>query len=99
MGGVWGKSGRLERERRAAQEWAKGKKLCGRYYLWDGAAVLYVGASRDVEKTVRKHARDGIDFCGYFFDECEASEFAEREAAARKEFRPPFKGRIGYYWG
>jgi predicted GIY-YIG superfamily endonuclease len=63
--------------------------MCGVYYLWDGASVLYVGASRNVEQRVCQH-RSRIDFCGYFCDECDPHELDELEVAAIKEFAPPY---------
>jgi hypothetical protein len=70
------------------------KKTCGVYYLWDGAAVLYVGSSVWVEKRVAYHRRNGvIDFCGYFVDECKEEELKVREAAAIAEFKPPLQNR------
>ena len=67
-------------------------KTCGVYYLWDGAAVLYVGSSVWVEKRVAYHRRNGvIDFCGYFVDECKEEELKAREAAAIAEFKPPLQ--------
>jgi hypothetical protein len=66
-------------------------KTCGVYYLWDGAAVLYVGASSHVEKRIRQHVNQSdIDFCGYFCDPCAPEELRERELAAIAEFSPPY---------
>jgi len=62
-------------------------KTSGVYYLWDGARVIYVGSSVNVEKRIRAHRRN-IDFAGYFCDPCEPSELPNKEAEAIKEFRP-----------
>ena len=65
-------------------------RLCGIYYLWDGAAVLYVSSSRDVYARVAEHCRGGLDFCGFFFDACDPAEMPQKEAAAIREFDPPY---------
>jgi predicted GIY-YIG superfamily endonuclease len=62
--------------------------MCGVYYLWDGAQVIYVGSSRLIERRVSDHRSKGLDFAGYFIDECAPSELFRREAAAIAEFRP-----------
>jgi len=62
--------------------------MCGIYYLWDGAKVIYVGASRYIEGRISSHCNRGVDFTGYFVDECAASELNEREAKAINEFQP-----------
>ena len=64
--------------------------MIGVYYLWDGAEVLYIGASTDVQKRVEAHARSDLDFAGYFCDECKPEELAEREQSAIAEFRPKY---------
>jgi len=61
--------------------------MIGVYYLWDGAQVLYIGASINVERRLRQHRRN-IDFSGYFVDKCEESELRDREATAIREFKP-----------
>ena len=61
--------------------------VCGIYYLWDGAKVIYVGASRYIEGRMSQHRARGIDFAGYL-DECARSELNEHEARAIKEFQP-----------
>lgn len=63
--------------------------MCGVYYLWDGAEVLYIGSSRNVEKRISQH-RSRLDFAGYFVDECHTSELREREAKAIAEFNPKY---------
>jgi excinuclease UvrABC nuclease subunit len=63
--------------------------MTGVYYLFDGAAVLYVGASRNVERRISQH-RSRIDFCGFFVDQCKAEELSDHECAAIKEFNPPY---------
>jgi hypothetical protein len=72
-------------------------RLCGIYYLWDGAAVLYVGKATDVERALRWRKWSGIDFCGYFVDECAPEELHDRELAAIKEFRPPYNTTNAHY--
>lgn len=62
--------------------------MCGVYYLWDGERVLYVGQSVNVEARVRQHRSAGIDFAGYFCDECNKSELNRLEAKAIIELRP-----------
>jgi excinuclease UvrABC nuclease subunit len=61
---------------------------CGVYYLWDGECVLYVGASRDVERRLSQHAHNDVPFIQAFYDECAERELLDREAAAIREFRP-----------
>ncbi len=68
--------------------------MTGVYYLFDGAAVLYVGQSLDVEKRVRQHHADKqIDFSGYFVDSCEPAKLNELEAKAIEEFKPKYNVR------
>jgi predicted GIY-YIG superfamily endonuclease len=62
--------------------------MCGVYYLTDGLDVLYVGASRNVEARIRKHA-SSIDFAQVFVDQCSPDQLPVLEAKAIKEFRPP----------
>lgn len=64
--------------------------MCGVYYLWDGAEVLYVGQSTDVARRISEHRNHerGLDFAGYFVDECPAADLAVREATAIREFKP-----------
>jgi hypothetical protein len=64
--------------------------MCGVYYLFDGAAVLYVGASRQVERRIAEHRFNRLNFSGYFVDECPEPELDKREAAAIAEFDPPW---------
>jgi len=64
--------------------------MIGVYYLWDGASVVYVGASRNVERRIRQHASRDLDFSGYFVDTCELEKLNELEARAIAEFRPKF---------
>src|SRR4030095_12254079 len=65
-------------------------KTCGIYYLWDGAAVLYVGASNNVGKRIQEHFATGLDFAGYFCDPCNPENLEPREHRAIKEFNPPW---------
>jgi predicted GIY-YIG superfamily endonuclease len=64
--------------------------MCGVYYLWDGASVLYVGASTNVRARIQAHCRNGIDFCGYFCDECAEDQLHDLEQAAIMRYAPPF---------
>ena len=61
--------------------------MCGVYYLFDGADVLYIGSSVDIASRVSAH-RSNIDFAGYFVDECESDQLIEMEVKAIQEFRP-----------
>ena len=67
--------------------------MCGVYYLFDGAAVLYVGASIDVDRRIGEH-KSKIDFAGYFVDECKPEQLNELEAKAIQEFKPPFNTHL-----
>ena len=62
--------------------------MTGIYYLSDGLDVLYVGQSRDVASRVSNHRSKGLDFAGYFVDQCPESELDAREVAAITEFKP-----------
>ena len=71
----------------------KSVKRCGIYYLVgyrdEGVVVLYIGATKNIEKRIARHVRDQqIGFCDVYFDPCEESELEEREARAIAEFRP-----------
>jgi len=66
------------------------KKICGIYYLWDGAEVIYIGKSTDVRHRISAHRSDRFDFAGYFVDECSPEELFEREAEAIAEFMPRY---------
>ena len=56
--------------------------------------VLYIGATKNIEKRIARHVRDQqIGFCDVYFDPCEESELAEREATAIAEFRPVLFGQ------
>ena len=73
-------------------------KKSGIYYLVDyrdeGVVVLYIGATKNIEKRIARHVRDQqIRFCDVYFDPCEESELEEREAAAIAEFRPVSLGK------
>ena len=62
--------------------------ICGVYYLWDGAQVIYIGSSRNVPRRISKHRSSRLDFAGYFVDECKPEQLLDMEAAAIKEFKP-----------
>jgi hypothetical protein len=68
--------------------------MVGVYYLWDGSEVLYIGASVNVERRIAQHASSGLDFAGYFCDQCAADELQDRESAAIREFRPALNERM-----
>jgi len=53
--------------------------MCGVYYLWDGAVVIYVGQSIHIENRIASHRIARLDFAGYFVDECPVQELNERE--------------------
>ena len=63
-------------------------RICGIYYLWDGARVLYIGQSRHIAQCISYWRSTRLDFCGYFIDECDASELDARERQAIREFKP-----------
>ena len=64
--------------------------MCGVYYLTDGLDVLYVGASRNVERRIRRHQLDNrIDFSQVFVDQCAPDQLPVMEAKAIREFNPP----------
>jgi len=60
--------------------------MIGVYYLWDGSSVIYIGASVNVERRIQRHCSSGMDFCGYFCDECDVSELDQRECDAIREY-------------
>ena len=62
--------------------------MIGVYYLWDGAEVIYVGSSRNVERRIARHKATGLDFSGYFVDKRPRSRLREFEAKAIAEFKP-----------
>ncbi len=62
--------------------------MCGVYYLWDGAVVIYVGQSTHIENRIASHRATRLDFAGYFVDEYPEQELNEREAKAIAEFKP-----------
>jgi excinuclease UvrABC nuclease subunit len=66
----------------------KQEPICGIYYLWDGAEVLYVGKSINVQKRIARHRSARLDFSGYFVDTCAPLELDRREAQAIAEFSP-----------
>jgi len=61
--------------------------MCGVYYLFDGADVLYIGSSLDIGSRISAHRRN-IDFAGYFVDECRPEQLIELEVKAIQEFKP-----------
>ena len=62
--------------------------MCGVYYLWDGAEVIYIGSSRNVERRISQHRATGLDFCAYFVDKRPRARLREYEANAIAEFSP-----------
>jgi hypothetical protein len=66
-------------------------KKCGVYYLSDGADILYIGSSRDVDRRVKEHRRAmDMDFAGYFYDEHPPEKLREEKQKAIDEFRPAY---------
>lgn len=50
--------------------------------------MLYVGQSTNVRQRISQHRSNGIEFIGFFCDECEKSELLDLEAEAIREFKP-----------
>jgi len=78
----------------------KFKPTCGVYYLWNEIdGVVYVGASVNVEGRIAGHMREGEkDFCGFWVDECEASELGEKEGRAIAELYPKYNYNVAIHW-
>ena len=55
--------------------------------------MLYIGASRNVEERVEAHRRNGLDFAGYFADQCKPGQLDALECAAIREFKPRLNER------
>jgi hypothetical protein len=64
--------------------------MTGVYYLWDGSDVIYIGSSINVKWRMAYHRARGLDFAGYFIEECAVEQLREREFAAIREFKPRF---------